>query len=260
MSGEVVKSRGAATIAGAPISWVAIWGAICGATSFIPVLFYIGGGGYISLGMVFISLSPLILGLWGGIVAGFIGGLIGMLICPAAFPLGIIDALDIGAYSAFLVGLAANKKTYKYFVLNYIAQLIILLLVPYRYPGPAGGYSPLPWPNYLISAYGHIALFIVALTPLGWKYMPEWLRSEDTKKLYIGLLILLLMAYQGCFYMPFDWTYYLLMKYPVEVAMMINFTWPWADTWACLVWAAIGVIIITALRKSGLRKIPGAIW
>ena len=46
------SGRGMASIFGAPISWVALFGALMGALSIVPMIFYPFGGGFASAGMV----------------------------------------------------------------------------------------------------------------------------------------------------------------------------------------------------------------
>ena len=46
---EVFERGGMATIFGAPISWIALFGAICAVTTVIPFYFYVTGGGYVSV-------------------------------------------------------------------------------------------------------------------------------------------------------------------------------------------------------------------
>jgi hypothetical protein len=81
------RGQGMATVLGGPISWVALFGALIGALSIVPMLFYLSGGGYVSAGMIiFAPLAGIVLGPWAGFVAALIGGLIGMFLrCLASW-------------------------------------------------------------------------------------------------------------------------------------------------------------------------------
>jgi hypothetical protein len=99
--------KGMATMFGAPISWIALFGALMGALSIVPMIFYPFGGGFASAGMIiFGPMAGLILGPWAGAIAGVIGGLIGMFISPGSYPLGFIDVLLSGAFLPIFWGLA----------------------------------------------------------------------------------------------------------------------------------------------------------
>jgi hypothetical protein len=93
-------------IFGTPIAWIAVYGALIGVTSLVPVLPYAGGGGFWPLATPLAGIAPLILGPVGGIVAAVVGGIIGMFIAPPAYPLGIIDAVSVVVLPAIFVGLA----------------------------------------------------------------------------------------------------------------------------------------------------------
>ena len=112
--------RGMASIFGAPISWIALFGALMGALSIVPMIFYPFGGGFASAGMlVFGPLAGLILGPWAGAIAGLIGGLIGILvgvggswlfgklgtmqtvILPSSIFLAFFSAAAVGAFFGF---------------------------------------------------------------------------------------------------------------------------------------------------------------
>ena len=146
--------RGMATIFGAPISWIALFGALMGALSIVPMIFYPFGGGFASAGMlVFGPLAGLILGPWAGAVAGLIGGLIGMFISPGSYPLGLIDVMLSGMLLPIFWGLAKPyyRKIYIPFVILWI---IYYFLTPFYFPGEAGGFRRGP------AAHVHPVLYL----------------------------------------------------------------------------------------------------
>jgi hypothetical protein len=81
--GESEEVRAAATLGGAPISWVAIIGALMGVGSMIPLVYYIEGGGYHSLAKAMYVPTVAILGPWGGVAAIFIGAIVAAFFAPA---------------------------------------------------------------------------------------------------------------------------------------------------------------------------------
>src|SRR3989304_733929 len=98
------------SIRGAPLSWVALFGALTGVGSLIPVVAYPMGGGYASLStIVLFPVTGLFLGPWAGLVAGLIGGIIGMFVAPGAYPMGPMDVALSGAMAPFVVGLLARR-------------------------------------------------------------------------------------------------------------------------------------------------------
>jgi hypothetical protein len=114
------SGRGMASIFGAPISWIALFGALMGALSIVPMIFYPFGGGFASAGMIiFGPMSGLVLGPWAGAVAGLVGGLIGMFISPGSYPLGLIDVFLSGVFLPIFWGLA--KPYYRILYSLYLA-------------------------------------------------------------------------------------------------------------------------------------------
>jgi len=93
---EVKETSQSMRIGGASIAWITLYGALCGVTSLIPVFPYVGGGGYVPLQTMFSAIAPVLLGGVGGIVAATVGGIIGMFIAPAAFPLQLVDVILTG--------------------------------------------------------------------------------------------------------------------------------------------------------------------
>ena len=119
--------KGMAKIFGAPISWIALFGALMGAMAIVPMLFYPTGGGFASAGMViFGPLSGLILGPFAGLIAGLIAGIIGMFISPGSYPLGFVDAFFSGGLLPLMWGLVHpryRKIGIWFFAANIVVEL-----------------------------------------------------------------------------------------------------------------------------------------
>lgn len=253
------ERRGLATIVGAPISWVALFGGLIGVSSLIPMIFYIFGGGFLSVGMViFGPIAGIVLGPFAGFVAGLIGGLIGMFISPASFPLGFIDANLSGAFIPLYWGLV-NKKYWKLFVPWWILWIVIAIVWPYHYPGIAGGFSPPSEPSYTISwlwTYIGLVLYLI----IGIKYLPNWIKEGVSRgKMFVGLLIYMFIA-NTSWMVPWKIVYFAILKYPADVVMADNLISWWAYTLPMVVASAVvAQVVLEALRKSGLRRPPGGI-
>jgi len=136
-------------IGGTPIAWIAVYGALVGVTSLVPILPYAGGGGFWPLATPLACIAPLILGPAGGIIAAFVGGIIGMFIAPPAFPLGIIDAVSVVVLPAIFVALALNMKKAKWIFLAWqVIITAIFFVVMFVYPGVSGGWPPIATSSY----------------------------------------------------------------------------------------------------------------
>ena len=249
-------AKSAVSIFGAPVSWVALFGALIGALSIFPFLFYVTGGGFMSLGMgIFAPIAGIILGPWAGFVSGTIGGVIGMMISPASYPLGFVDVMLSGAFMPLAWGLLQPK----YRKLLFIAYPILTLglwLVPYYVPGAAGGFEAVPEPAYFITTnYAWVGLIIfLFFAPTVWKMY----ESADKTKHIIGLALNNFMA---CVLWAPIWFYgyYLLFKFPHELSMTMN-SLAWINPTIPVVIAvtAIGYFLVRAIRKGNLKIVPNS--
>ncbi len=249
-------------IGGASIAWITLYGALCGVTSLIPVFPYVGGGGYVPLQTLFSAIAPVLLGGVGGIVAATVGGVIGMFIAPAAFPLQLVDVILTGTLPSFavMVIMEANKRGW--LAIAWIILVGILGTVfPFYIPGNAAGFaSPAnPVIYFLLVAYYWVISLVVILTPLGRRLMPEWIRGQDRKFKYIGLFLTYFIGLLTWF-LPWSLPYWYVYQYApsMGVATLIGYTW-WVPLFSLAI-TIITVPLVEALRRSGLPKIPGAIW
>lgn len=253
------RGRGMATILGAPISWVALFGALIGALSIVPMLFYLSGGGYVSAGMIiFAPLAGIVLGPWAGFVAGLIGGLIGMVLSPASYPLFLLDANLSGSFLALYWGLAADRRYAKWFVPLAVLWVIFVLIVPYRNAlGIDADFGTPSEPSYTLSwlwAYVGIGLLVVNVIAGG--FLWRWVRDprSDRVRLFAGVLG---VSFIGCtnWMVPWIGVYNWRLGFPIETAVTVNYgAWVGYVIPISVASAVVITLSIVALRRSGLRR------
>lgn len=258
----VKESSQSMRIGGASIAWITLYGALCGVTSLIPVFPYVGGGGYVPLQTMFSAIAPVLLGGVGGIVAATVGGVIGMFIAPAAFPLQLVDVILTGTLPAFAVWLMMDAHRRWNIALGWCILVgIIGSLFPFYVPGSGAGFAAPanPVTYFLLVAYYWVIPLIVVISPLGRKLVPEWIRGQDRKYKYIGLAITFITGLFTWF-LPWSLPYWYVYQYEpsMGVATLIGYTW-WTPLFALAI-TVITVPLVEALRRSGLPKVQGAIW
>jgi hypothetical protein len=259
---EKKESNQSMRIGGASIAWITLYGALCGVTSLIPVFPYVGGGGYVPLQTMFSAIAPILLGEVGGIVAATVGGIIGMFIAPAAFPLQLVDVILTGTLPAFSVGIMVNAhKRWGLSLVWTVLVGIIGTIFPFYVPGASAGFAaPANGVVYfLLVGYYWIIPLVILLTPLGKRLIPEWSRGQERKTKYIGLLLAFITGLFTWF-LPWSLPYWYVYAYEpsMGVATLIGYMW-WVPLFS-LVITIIAVPLVEALRRSGLPKIAGAIW
>lgn len=249
--------RGMATIFGAPISWIALFGALMGALSIVPMIFYPFGGGFASAGMViFGPLAGLVLGPWAGAVAGLIGGLIGMFISPGSYPLGLVDVMLSGTLLPVFWGLA--KPFYrKIYIPWVILWIIVYLLVPFYIPGQAGGFGAVRQPMYILSfIWGPLGLIFVILMQ---KTLLGWMKAAGFIQRLAGY-ILYMVGPCSAWLLPWIGLYFYFLKYPPETAELNNWVaWYFYIIPISVTTGIVTMLLVRALEKSGLRRVPGSI-
>jgi hypothetical protein len=251
------SGRGMASIFGAPISWIALFGALMGALSIVPMVFYPFGGGFASAGMIiFGPMSGLVLGPWAGAVAGLVGGLIGMFISPGSYPLGLIDVFLSGVFLPIFWGLAKPyyRKFYIPFTLLWIAYYIFC---PYYIPGQAAGFGAVRQPMYFLSfIWGPLGLLFVILMQ---KTLLKWMKAPQTGKRLLGY-ILYMAGPTSAWLLPWIGVYFWALKYPPQTAELNNWVaWYFYILPISVATGIVAMLLIRALEKSGLRRVPGGI-
>ncbi len=258
---EKVSSGGTSRIGGASIAWVTLYGALCGVLGLVPIFPYVGGGGYVPLTTPFCAIAPLLLGPVGGVVGAIVGGVIGMFIAPAAYPLQVVDIALNAALPALLTALLLrDDKLWKVNVPLFILIGIAGWLVPFYVPGEAGGFGDVPEPLYFIMAAIYwVPSTLIALTPLGTRLMPRWVRSEKRAERYGGIF-LMVMAALFVWWLPWTRPYWYLFNFSAELGVATHLSYVWWVPALSAITAVITIPIIEALERSGLPKIQGAVW
>jgi len=249
--------KGMAKIFGAPISWIALFGALMGAMAIVPMLFYPTGGGFASAGMViFGPLCGLILGPFAGGIAGLIAGIIGMFISPGSYPLGFIDAFFSGALLPVMWGLV-HPRYRKFGIWFFAANIVVHFLVPYVVPGAAGGFDPMNWGQYAIANSWIFLGYLVYL--FGSK--PIW-KMMESEKMLTGTIgtILWMIAPCTAWMAPWEWIYYLFLHYPMGLALFSAVNSWWAYLAPLSVAAGIvTALLVRAIKQTGLPHVQGSL-
>ncbi|MCJ7532933.1 MAG: ECF transporter S component [Anaerolineales bacterium] len=249
--------KGMAKIFGAPISWIALFGALMGALAIVPMLFYPTGGGFASAGMViFGPLSGMLLGPWAGLIAGLIAGIIGMFISPGSYPLGLVDAFFSGGLLPLMWGLV-HPRYRKIGIWFFAANIVIHFLVPYVIPGQGADFDPMNWGQY---AAANSWIFLGYLMYL-FASKPLWKAMESEKVLTVIIATILWQVAPVTAWMaPWEWIYYLFLHYPFGLAIFsaVN-SW-----WAYLLPVSIAAGVVTALlvraiKQTGLPHVTGSL-
>lgn len=247
----------------APVSWIALYSALLGATSIIPIFPYVGGGGYWPLSLPLAAIAPFILGLPAATLSAFIGGLIGWVLSPAAYPLGIVDVILTGTMPAIAVGLTMNANKMRYYAILiplYISQVVTINLVPYYIPGPAGGFDEAPQPLYfLLFLPTWLPWLVILLTPIGFRTLPKLIREGVGAKRFVAMYFTILIG-MFLWWMPWEYPYWYVYKYPVTLTIAtVSVYLIWVPV-LCVIITIISIPIVEGLRRSGLPKVAGAIW
>ena len=244
---------------GASIAFIAVYAAITGALSLVPIFPYVGGGGFVPLSVVFAAIGPLILGPVAGVISAIIGGFIGMFISPATFPLGPLDVLLTGILPAFYPALVMATDDNKYWALAIIVWIgtgIFATVFPYIYPGIAGTtWDPLV---SILGLYYWLPWFIIILTPLR-QMIPEWARNPARNKRYAGVFLISLIGLMA-WYLPWSLPYWLILNYTVGFGITVHIAYTWWVPTMAIITTLISVPVIEAMMRSGLPRIPKAIW
>jgi len=254
---EVRKTT--ARVYGVPIAWIAVYGALCGVAALIPLFPYVGGGGYLPLCVALEAIAPLVMGP-AGIIAAIIGGLIGMFIAPAAYPLGLLDVILTGVLPAVFTTLTVNNhKLWPVTLVAFIGMGIWLNVFPYYIPGPAAGFPNPPQPIFsIMAAYYWVPWTIIMISPLGIRYVPKWIREKGTKR-WAGMFIAILSGMM-LWIIPWWLPYWYLFAYPVELALTAFVAYSWWVPTLSVITTIIAIPVVEGLSRSGLPKAPGAAW
>ncbi len=203
------------------------------------------------------------MGPWAGSLAALIGGVIGLFLTPAAYPMGFLDAVQVVMYPALFAGLAVNgDKYWKFFTPIYVIQVILFNTVPFYFPGKLADFPAPPQPTYFLSTlYYWLPWLIIYLSPIGIKYIPKWARGANRAKRWGAIFLSSLICYMAWYTSSCFWIYWLFYTYPLELVLTMNFfVYTWYIPAFTIAATIVTVAIIEALRKSGFPSPPEAIW
>ena len=251
---EVTGQRGV-TMLGVPISWIAIWGAIVGVGTLIPVvIFVLSEGGFFPLSTVLAPLVGLVLGPYGGFAAAIIGGIIGMFLNPAAYYMGVGNILDLGM-AALMTGWIINKK-WHWSAILYAIWILLYNVVPFYV---LNIYTPPIDPTVHLSMWFYYVGFGVLLAT-GWNILPKWGTSTNPGKLFVACWLLMWIGVAPGHLL--GWIAYdVLFSFPIALNIIVGATvMPIQRLFILTVGALIASAVLIALKRTGLRKIQGAAW
>ncbi|MBE3589885.1 MAG: hypothetical protein IMW98_03545 [Firmicutes bacterium] len=245
----------------APVAWITLFGALIGVTALIPIFPYVGGGGYVPLLVPFAAIAPLLLGPSGGIAAAVVGGVIGMFLAPAGFPMGLLDVLLTGVLPAVYTASIAhlNKNRLLSYLLGVVSAAFAVLF-PFYIPGASAGFQAPPEPLYqALSAIYWLPSLVVIFSPIGTRLIPSLVASEARPRKYAGIFIILLSAL-WLWFNPWAKPYWYIQHYvpAAGVATLIGYSW-WVPALSAVV-TAISVPVLEALSRSGLPKVRDGLW
>ena len=229
MTEERTRERAPTGYGGASIAFIAVYGAINGALALVPIFPYFGGGGFVPISVVFTAIGPLVLGPVGGVIAAIIGGIIGMFVSPAMFPLGILDVVLTGILPAVFTAMFVNTNKTIGWILSVVALIITgvaFIVFPYVWPAIPGETAD---------------MMFFATTLVFWV---PW------------LILMCFMAFYYWWAAP----YWYVFTYPVALAITTNIGYTWWWPVLAIITAIIAIPVVEALKRSGLPRIPDAIW
>jgi hypothetical protein len=206
--------------------------------------------------IIFGPMAGLVLGPWAGTIAGFIGGLIGMFISPGSYPLALGDVMLSGALLPLFWGLA--KPYYrKYYIPFTILWIVYYFLTPFYIPGQAAGFDAVRQPMYTLSfiwgPLGLIWLFFMQKTLL------KWMKDPGTGKRLLGY-ILYMVGPCSAWLLPWIGVYFWALHYPPQTAELNNWVaWYFYIVPISVVTGIVAMLLLRALEKSDLRRVPGSI-
>ncbi len=193
-----------------------------------------------------------------------IGGLIALFIAPGAvggpnFPTSL--AFDYFMLS-ILIGLFINGK-WKQMIPFWIGGVFFYIFIPWIWPGQVfvegfGIVGPYAfWPTFIAANWYDMSSIIMVVV-FGTK-VPKWLRSDDRKTMFAAVIITVWATEISHLYGWGIWA--LVVSSPAElIAILSAVAVPLERTVYSSVGALIGVPLLVALRKSGLRSIPNTAW
>lgn len=247
------------------LSWMAIWAAVIGATNFVPLLPWFGGGGYYALAYLFAGFAGMLFGLRLGVITAFIGGIIGWVIVPPSHPVGIMDVIcnEVGAAVAYGLASRGNWKHFLPWVVTVFVIYFVVLpsnIVTQMTQG-ANILDPslqTTWLRNGLWYYVGTAIWFILMPKFGKK----WILDPTLRKRYFGTVIGLI---GGVITWYLWWDGVWLQFYGAGLGLItlnMNLTppvYPAIHIIFILIGAGIYVALRDGLMRAGLKPPAGAI-
>jgi hypothetical protein len=207
--------------------------------------------------------GPILLGSLPGIVAAASGWIVGF--CGRLGPtsLVLLNILFDGALPVFCIIMMVHVHKYRKTAIAWcLVTGLFATVFPFRIPGDAGGFhlSSDPWFYTLTTAYFWVIPLIILLTPLGSRYLSEWLRSRDLKDRFFGLTVAFFAAQQLA-YIPSisPYWYFVLRMVPSQYMVQTLSSAIRKSPVTALVTAGVVLFLVEALRRSGIPLVSSSL-
>ena len=247
IKGEERKVIVGGKLFGAPIAYIAIWGAIIAVAGMIPFSVIVGGGGSFSMSSTILALTAIVLGPLAGFLAVLIGAIIDLVIAPYS-PFGPIAPI-IPAFAAFVAGLAVSeRKTFR------ISALVIGVAELFLFWTAVEIGTGAPFSQLVIvgstAEIPAIILFAISLP-----FIDKWVRSDNPLKLTLGVFITSYFAVSAIEHCTGSTLWQVLFGLPINIwiFVFVALAW-WERITIAVIGTIIGVPVIIALRKATLIK------
>lgn len=241
-------------IYGAPISYVALLGAVTAVLQLIPFSVVLGSGVSFPLSLATGPLIGILLGPWAGTIAVLVGGAIGVLIAPHTAFLGPLTLLVL-IMSPLATGLIVTGRSYIVGIYLLLAAVVwwgVFFLI-IGFPSEHMAALLQPW-RYVVPG---ILLLVPGLTDKAVRL----LQSEERLPLAAGLGYILWIGLQADHAMSSVVGNEILFPLPAEVWSFLTLAVIGAERGALtLVGIVIGLGVIFGLRRMGIRKPEQGVW
>ena len=242
-----VERVGGATIGGAPIAYIIVWGAALAVLSFVPmpVSAILGIGGTFPISQALYALVGMILGPTAGALAAGIGRLIGIFTAPHTAAAGI-PSMVIAMVWAAAGGILVQKRSRAW-----IVALVVFALAYVAYVGRAltVDVSPGLALQTTLTNLSGIILWLLPTRILA----REWISDQGAAKLTAGLALGCWIV-NACGHTFANALLYYLNPWPANIWRILIPIIPAEQLFRTIVGAVVGVGVISGLRAIGLPK------
>jgi hypothetical protein len=179
-----------------------------------------------------------------------------MFISPGSYPLGLIDVMLSGALLPVFWGLA-KPHFHKIYIPWTVLWILYYFFVPFYVPGQAAGFGAVRQPMYTLSfIWGPLGLIFVILMQ---KTLLKWMKDPGTGKRLAGY-ILYMAGPTSAWLLPWIGVYFWALNDPPQTAELNNWVaWYFYVIPISVATGVVAMLLIRALEKSGLQRVPGSI-